>query len=94
MEIGLLRTVRKCFADDSNDKESDSNMSVGTVKWFNSVKGYGFISPDDGSKDAFVHISAVERAGLPGLAEGQRVEYELQPGKNGKSSAENLVLVE
>ena len=68
--------------------------SRGTVKWFNSVKGYGFISPDDGSKDAFVHISAVERAGLPGLAEGQRVEFELQPGKNGKSSAENLVLVE
>jgi|TARA_B100001971_G_C17747269_1_gene313673 CspA family cold shock protein len=94
VEIGVLRTVRKSFADDRNDKESDSNMSVGTVKWFNSVKGYGFISPDDGSKDAFVHISAVERAGLPGLAEGQRVEYELQPGKNGKSSAENLVLVE
>ena len=82
------------FADDRNNKESKNNMSVGTVKWFNSVKGYGFISPDDGSKDAFVHISAVERAGLPGLAEGQRVEFELQPGKNGKSSAENLVLVE
>jgi CspA family cold shock protein len=94
VEFGVLRTVRKSFADDRNDKESDSNMSVGTVKWFNSVKGYGFISPDDGSKDAFVHISAVERAGLPDLAEGQRVEYELQPGKNGKSSAENLVLVE
>lgn len=94
VEIGVLRTVRKNLVDDRNDKESDSNMSVGTVKWFNSVKGYGFISPDDGSKDAFVHISAVERAGLPGLAEGQRVEYELQPGKNGKSSAENLVLVE
>jgi len=69
-------------------------MSVGTVKWFNSVKGYGFISPDDGSKDAFVHISAVERAGLPGLTEGQRVEYELEPGKNGKSSAENLSLAD
>ena len=82
------------FADDLNDNESVNNMSVGTVKWFNSVKGYGFISPDDGSKDAFVHVSAVERAGLPGLAEGQRVEYELQPGKNGKSSAENLSLVD
>ena len=69
-------------------------MSTGTVKWFNPIKGYGFISPDDGSKDAFVHISAVERAGLPGLTEGQRVEFELQPGKNGKSSAEELVLVE
>jgi CspA family cold shock protein len=57
---------------------------------FNAVKGYGFIAPDDGSKDAFVHISAVERAGLSSLREGQIVEYELQPGQNGKSSAENL----
>ena len=69
-------------------------MSIGTVKWFNSVKGYGFISPEDGGKDAFVHISAVERAGLPGLTEGQRVEYELEPGKDGKSSAENLSIVD
>ena len=69
-------------------------MTTGTVKWFNSVKGYGFISPDDGSKDAFVHISAVERAGLPGLEEGQKVQYEIQPGRDGKSSAENLTLVE
>ena len=65
----------------------------GTVKWFNSVKGYGFIQPDDGSPDAFVHISAVERAGISNLAEGQRVEYELQAGNNGKSSAENLSIV-
>jgi CspA family cold shock protein len=69
-------------------------MTTGTVKWFNSVKGYGFISPDDGSKDAFVHISAVERAGLSGLEEGQKVQYELQPGRDGKSSAENLTLVD
>lgn len=68
-------------------------MTKGTVKWFNPVKGYGFIQPDDGSKDAFVHISAVERAGLPGLSEGQKVEFELQPGRNGKSSAENLKLI-
>ena len=53
-------------------------MTTGTVKWFSPVKGYGFITPDDGSKDAFVHISAVERAGLASLDEGQRVEYELQ----------------
>jgi CspA family cold shock protein len=65
-------------------------MTKGTVKWFNPVKGYGFISPDDNSNDAFVHISAVERAGLTGLNEGQQIEYELQPGQNGKSSAENL----
>ncbi len=69
-------------------------MTTGTVKWFNAVKGYGFISPDDGGKDAFVHISAVERAGLNDLKEGQRVQYELQPGKNGKSSAENLSLAD
>ena len=69
-------------------------MTIGTVKWFNAAKGYGFISPDDGSKDAFVHISAVERAGLSNLREGQRVEYELQPGRDGKSSAENLSVVE
>ncbi len=66
-------------------------MPTGTVKWFNPVKGYGFIQPDDGSKDAFVHISAVERAGLSGLREGQKVEFDLVPGRNGKSSAENLV---
>lgn len=67
-------------------------MATGTVKWFNSVKGYGFIQPDDGSKDAFVHISALERAGLSSLNEGQKVEFDLVPGRNGKSSAENLVL--
>lgn len=65
-------------------------MPTGTVKWFNPTKGYGFIEPEDGSKDAFVHISAVERAGLSSLREGQKVSYELQSGQNGKSSAENL----
>ncbi len=65
-------------------------MTTGTVKWFNETKGYGFIEPEDGSKDAFVHISAVQRAGLTTLKEGQRVEYNLTPGRNGKSSAEDL----
>ncbi len=68
-------------------------MTIGTVKFFNMDRGYGFINPEDGSKDAFVHISAMERAGISSLSEGQKVEYELQPGRNGKSSAENLKLV-
>jgi CspA family cold shock protein len=69
-------------------------MTTGTVKWFNPAKGFGFIEPEDGSKDAFVHISAVERAGLGTLSEGQKVSYELQAGQQGKSSAENLSIVE
>jgi CspA family cold shock protein len=69
-------------------------MTIGTVKWFNMAKGYGFIAPEDGSKDSFVHISALERAGIGSLNEGQKVEYELQHGQNGKSSAENLKLVD
>jgi len=69
-------------------------MANGTVKWFNATKGYGFIEPEDGSKDAFVHISAVERAGLRGLQEGQKISYELQEGRNGKVSAENLQVLD
>ncbi len=69
-------------------------MTKGTVKWFNSAKGFGFIAPNDGSQDAFVHISAVERAGLTGLNEGQEVSFELVQGRNGKSSAENLTIIE
>jgi cold shock protein len=65
-------------------------MTTGTVKWFDSVKGFGFIQPDDGSKDAFVHISAVEKAGLTGLREGQKVEFDLVPDKRQRLSAENL----
>ena len=65
-------------------------MPNGSVKWFNATKGYGFIAPEDGSQDAFVHISAVERAGLATLHEGQRVNYELRPGRNGKHAAEDL----
>jgi CspA family cold shock protein len=66
-------------------------MSTGTVKWFNSQKGFGFIQPEDGGKDVFVHISAVERAGMSGLNEGQKVSYEVVADrKTGKSSAESL----
>jgi len=66
-------------------------MYVGTVKWFNATKGFGFIQPEDGNSDVFVHISAVERAGMRGLAEGQKIRYDLVKDRNsGKSSAENL----
>ena len=69
-------------------------MIKGTVKWFNEARGYGFITPEDGSKDAFVHISAVEKAGLTNLAEAQDVEFELVTGDNGKTSAEELKIID
>jgi CspA family cold shock protein len=65
-------------------------MAAGTVKWFNGQKGYGFIQPDDGSKDVFVHITAVERAGLGSLHEGQKLTFDVERGQQGKSSAVNL----
>jgi cold shock protein len=65
-------------------------VAMGTVKWFNATKGYGFIKPDTGGQDVFVHISAVEKAGYTGLAEGAKVSYELVTGRSGKVSAENL----
>ncbi|MDP5217623.1 MULTISPECIES: cold-shock protein [Ruegeria] len=67
-------------------------MPKGTVKWFNTTKGYGFIAPDDGGKDVFVHISAVERAGLTGLADNQKVNYELRAGRDGRESADEITL--
>ncbi len=69
-------------------------MTTGTVKFFNSAKGFGFIEPEDGSKDAFVHISAVEQAGLSTLNEGQKVSYELEAGRDGKQSATNLSTID
>ena len=68
-------------------------MITGTVKFFNANKGFGFIEPEDGSKDAFVHVTALERAGISGLAEGQKVSYELENGRDGKTSATNLQIV-
>ena len=65
-------------------------MTTGTVKFFNTTKGFGFITPDDGGKDAFVHISAVERAGMSTLNEGQKVSYDLEAGRDGRASAVNL----
>lgn len=65
-------------------------MTEGTVKFYNSTKGFGFISPNDGGKDAFVHVSALERAGISGLAEGQKVSYDLETGRDGRASAINI----
>ena len=65
-------------------------MSVRTVKWFNSTKGFGFIEPEDGGADVFVHITAVQASGMNGLEEGQKVSYELEEGRNGKTNAVNL----
>jgi CspA family cold shock protein len=75
-----------------NPNSQEKIMSVGTVKWFNTTKGYGFIETEDQSSDVFVHITAVQAAGLSDLQEGQKVSFELETGKNGKTSATNLVL--
>lgn len=69
-------------------------MPTGTVKWFNTTKGFGFIAPDTGGKDVFVHISAVERAGLTGLADNQKVEYEMRAGRDGRESATDLRIID
>jgi cold shock protein len=85
---GMLGVAVVCIVS-----ERTVPMSVGVVKWYNSQKGYGFIQPDDGSKDVFVHVSALERAGLRGLAEGQKVSFEIQTDRRtGKTSAGNLQL--
>lgn len=65
-------------------------MATGTVKWFNATKGYGFIEPDDGGKDVFLHISAIERAGLQAPPDGQKIQYELETGRDGRASASDV----
>ena len=85
------RVLRVRSSDPIAYEDTDISMSTGTVKWFNGTKGFGFIQPDDGSKDVFVHISAVERAGLGTLREGQKISYEIVADRrSGKSSADNL----
>ena len=83
------------FADpDGREPLSEGSvMTNGTVKFFNTTKGFGFIQPDTGGKDAFVHVTALERAGISGLAEGQKVSYDLERGRDGKESATNLKLL-
>ena len=83
MRVQATRTVRVVLI-------GRDVMPTGTVKWYNSQKGYGFIEPEDGSKDVFVHISAVERSGLGHLTEGQKVSFDVERGQQGKSSAVNL----
>jgi CspA family cold shock protein len=78
------------ISQNGSSAEEKTEVAMGIVKWFNATKGYGFIQPDDGGNDVFVHISAVQKAGHTGLAEGARVSYELLTGRNGKQSAENL----
>ena len=89
MGLSIQNYLLVLFYKRTNTEEMP--MATGTVKWFNGQKGFGFIAPDDGGQDVFVHISAVERAGLSGLAEGQKISYEVQVDrKRGKSTAENL----
>jgi CspA family cold shock protein len=73
--------------------ERNTIMATGTVKWFNATKGYGFIQPEDGSKDVFLHVSDVQRSGLQDVREGDRLEYDVQQGQQGKTSACNLRMV-
>jgi len=77
-------------ARDPGGTTMEKDMPQGTVKWFNTTKGYGFIAPDDGGKDVFVHISAVEQAGLTGLADDQKIEFDLIEGRDGRTMAGNL----
>jgi CspA family cold shock protein len=90
-----IRSMRRCDPPFAPERRGDfdsgrTEMAIGTVKWFNAQKGYGFIQPEDGSKDVFVHISAVERSGIDNLHEGQRLSFELERGNQGKISAVDL----
>ena len=85
-------TTPGCRNHADSIKTKDNTMATGTVKWFNSTKGFGFIAPEGGSKDVFVHISAVERSGLTGLADDQKVTFDIEAGRDGRESAVNLAL--
>jgi CspA family cold shock protein len=88
----LILTKPRCRILRADTTKEKTGMATGTVKWFNTTKGYGFIAPDGGGKDIFVHISAVERAGLTGLADNQKVTFEIEKGRDGRESAGSLAL--
>jgi CspA family cold shock protein len=73
-----------------NREKGASHMTIGTVKFYNSSKGFGFVTPDEGGKDAFVHVSALERSGMTGLADGQRISFDMERGRDGRESAVNI----
>jgi cold shock protein len=83
----MLKLIRHSIPSAGESVSERLTMATGTVKWFNAQKGYGFIQPDDGSKDVFVHVSAVERSGIGNLFEGQKLSFELERGQQGKVSA-------
>jgi CspA family cold shock protein len=85
-------TGPRCRIMRAAQRQEKRRMATGTVKWFNTTKGYGFIAPDGGGKDIFVHISAVERAGLTGLADNQKVTFDIEDGRDGRESAGNIAL--
>jgi CspA family cold shock protein len=82
--------LTRCSAGPARKQKGDASMPNGTVKWFNPTKGYGFIAPDTGGKDVFVHISAVQKAGLRNLNEGQKLGFEIEQQQNGRAAAVNL----
>ena len=90
LDIALTKPGHRNFAGGMTKR--NNTMATGTVKWFNATKGFGFIAPDGGSKDVFVHISAVERSGLTGLADNQKVSFDIESGRDGRESAVNLSL--
>ncbi len=92
LSLSIRTTTPGCRNHVGSTKQETTDMPAGTVKWFNTTKGYGFIAPEDGGKDIFVHISAVERSGLTGLADNQKVTYELRSGRDGRESADNIEL--
>jgi CspA family cold shock protein len=87
-----VMTVPRCRIMRAGQRQETPGMATGTVKWFNTTKGFGFIAPDGGGKDIFVHISAVERAGLTGLADNQKVKFDVEAGRDGRESAANISL--